>query len=71
MALARIILSWTQSQQAALSTGVKEVVAELVVLTKAIVGKKDIQFVILYTDDVEQTGEYHVFHRASRIVQQR
>ena len=23
---------------------------------------KDIQFVILYTDDVESTGEYHVFH---------
>ena len=24
--------------------------------------KKNVQFVILYTDDVEKTGEYHVFH---------
>ena len=30
--------------------------------TAGFYGKQNVQFVILYTDDVEQTGEYHVFH---------
>ena len=36
--------------------------------------KKDIQFVILYTDGVEQTGEYRVFHikdTASKVTEER
>ena len=36
--------------------------------------KKDVQFVILYTDGAEQTGDYHVFHvkdTASKVTEER
>ncbi|MBP3689115.1 MAG: hypothetical protein J6I54_03925 [Bacteroidaceae bacterium] len=36
--------------------------------------KKNVQFVILYTDGVEKTGEYHVFHvkdTASKVTEDR
>lgn len=36
--------------------------------------KKNVQFVILYTDGVERTGEYHVFHvkdTASKVTEER
>lgn len=42
--------------------------------TAGFYGKKDVQFVILYTDGAEQTGEYRVFHvkdTASKVTEER
>ena len=42
--------------------------------TAGFYNKQDVQFVILYTDDVEQTGEYRVFHvkdTASKVTEER
>ena len=42
--------------------------------TAGFYSKKNVQFVVLYTDDVEQTGEYRVFHvkdTASKVTEER
>ena len=42
--------------------------------TASFYSKKNVQFVVLYTDDVEQTGEYRVFHvkdTASKVTEER